>query len=152
MDRFLGRHVKRIDSKGRVSIPAAFRAVLSSDGFEGLFALRSLKVPAVDAGGNALLGEIDALLGGYDRYSDDYQVLSVALLGAGDTLTLDGEGRIVLPDWVRDASGITDEVVFVGQGTRFQFWSPERFAHFEQAARLKAAEIMTARSSRGGTV
>ena len=152
MDRFLGRHVKRIDSKGRVSIPAAFRAVLSSDGFEGLFALRSLKVPAVDAGGNALLGEIDALLGGYDRYSDDYRVLSVALLGAGDTLTLDGEGRIVLPDWVRDASGITDEVVFVGQGSRFQIWSPERFVHFEQAARLKAAVIMTARSSRGGTI
>jgi MraZ protein len=155
MDRFLGRHAKRIDAKGRISIPAAFRAVLTRDGFEGVFALRSLSQPAVDAGGHALIGQIDRLLSGYDVFSDAYQTLSTALLGGGDTLALDGEGRIVLPDWVRTQTGVTDEVIFVGQGTKFQIWSPERFAEMETAARREAAGILKARGERlpqsGGT-
>ena len=148
MDRFLGRHAKRIDAKGRVSIPASFRSVLARDGYDGLFALRSLNSPAVDAGGHALIGEIDALLAGYDPFSEDYQSLSIALLGGGDTLSLDAEGRIVMPDWIRAATDIRDEVIFVGQGSKFQLWSPERFAEIEVKARAQAAEIIRARSAR----
>eukprot|EP01037_Dinobryon_pediforme_P020016 gene20016-20543_t len=126
MDRFLGRHPKRIDAKGRVSIPAPFRAVLARDGFEGLFAVRSLMTEAIDAGGNALIAEIDGALAGYDTFSPEYQSLSVALMGGGDVLAIDTEGRIVVPDWIRAAAGIADEVAFVGQGTKFQMWAPER--------------------------
>jgi MraZ protein len=152
MDRFLGRHAKRIDAKGRVSIPAAFRSVLTRDGYDGVFALRSLSSPAIDAGGHALIGEIDALLSGYDPFSQDYQSLSIALLGGGDTLSLDAEGRIVVPDWIRATAEIRDDVVFVGQGSKFQIWSPERFAAVEADARAQAAEIIRARSSRSSAV
>ena len=34
MDRFVANFTLRLDSKGRVSIPGAFRAVLVRDGFE----------------------------------------------------------------------------------------------------------------------
>jgi MraZ protein len=148
MDRYLGRHSKRIDAKGRVSIPAPFRSVLARDGSEGVFALRSLMHPAVDAGGQALIGEIDALLSSYEPFSEDYQSLSIALLGGGDTLSMDGEGRIVLPDWIRETTGIADEVVFVGQGTKFQLWSPDRYGEIEARARADAAAILKARASR----
>jgi len=151
MDRFLGRHAKRIDAKGRVSIPATFRSVLARDGYEGLFALRSLGSPAVDAGGHALIGEIDTLLSAYEPFSDDYQSLSIALLGSGDTLTLDAEGRIVVPDWIRAATGIKDDMVFVGQGSKFQIWSPERFAEIEASARAQAIDIIKARGIRSVT-
>jgi MraZ protein len=36
MDRFVSNFTLRLDSKGRVSIPASFRSVLARDGFEGL--------------------------------------------------------------------------------------------------------------------
>jgi MraZ protein len=151
MNRFLGRHAKRIDAKGRVSIPAVFRGVLTRDGYEGVFALRSLNAPAVDAGGHALIGEIDTLLSSYEPFSDEYQSLSIALLGGGDTLTLDAEGRIVMPDWIRAAADIKDDVVFVGQGSKFQIWSPDHFAEVEAKARAQAADIIKARGSRSVT-
>ncbi|MDR3376309.1 MAG: division/cell wall cluster transcriptional repressor MraZ [Ancalomicrobiaceae bacterium] len=142
MDRFLGRHAKRIDTKGRVSVPAPFRAVLARDGFEGLFVVRSPVSEAVEAGGNQLIAEIDGLLAHFDRFSPEYHALSTALLGAGDTLALDAEGRIVVPDWLKQATGIAEEVVFVGLGTTFQLWEPERFHRFELQARETAARLM----------
>lgn len=148
MDRFLGRYVKRIDAKGRVSIPASFRAVLARDGFEGLFLVRSPVTDAVEAGGNRLIAEIDALLARFDRFSPEFQALSTAMLGSGDTLTLDAEGRIVVPDWLRQATGIAEEVTFVGLGNTFQIWEPERFRRFEEEARREAARLVRERGAR----
>ncbi len=63
MERFLSHFTHRFDAKGRISIPAPFRAALAKDGFEGLFTCPALEAPAQDCGGKALLAEIDALLG-----------------------------------------------------------------------------------------
>ena len=62
MDRFVSHYTLRLDTKGRVSIPAPFRAVLARDGFEGLYCYPTLDRPALDAGGNALLKEIETLI------------------------------------------------------------------------------------------
>ena len=51
MDRFLSSAVNRIDAKGRVSVPAPFRAVVQKRGYQDLYALRALDVPALDVGG-----------------------------------------------------------------------------------------------------
>ena len=62
MDRFVSNTTLRLDSKGRVSIPASFRSVLARDGFDGLYCYPALDRPAIDAGGNALMAEIEALI------------------------------------------------------------------------------------------
>ena len=51
MDRFLSNAVHRIDAKGRVSVPAHFRAVVARRGYSELYALRALDMPALDVGG-----------------------------------------------------------------------------------------------------
>lgn len=127
MDRFLSNFTNRLDAKGRVSIPAPFRATLARDGFEGLFLHPSLEVPALDAGGDRLLQEIDGLLQGLSPYSDERDSLATALLGVSEVLKVDGEGRVVLTDSLKAYAGIRDEAVFVGQGSKFQIWEPERF-------------------------
>ena len=48
MDRFVSHYTLRLDAKGRVSIPAPFRAVLARDGFEGLYCYPTLDRPALD--------------------------------------------------------------------------------------------------------
>ena len=55
MDEFVSTFTNRLDAKGRVSIPASFRAVLVRDGFEGLYCCPTLDRQAVDAGGTATL-------------------------------------------------------------------------------------------------
>ena len=63
MDRFVSHYTLRLDAKGRVSIPAPFRAVLARDGYEGIYCYPALGRPALDAGGHALLAEIETLIG-----------------------------------------------------------------------------------------
>ena len=128
MDRFVSNTTLRLDAKGRVSIPASFRSVLARDGFAGLYCYPALDQPAIDAGGQALLAEIEALVNRFAPYSGQREEFLVALYGRSETMTIDKEGRIVLPEGLKSHAGITDAVAFVGLGHKFQIWEPQRFA------------------------
>src|ERR671913_466096 len=127
MDRFVSNFTHRLDSKGRVSIPATFRAVLARDGFEGLYVHPALDAPALDAGGNQLLSEIDAFLQTLAPYSEERDRLSTALFGTSEILKVDPEGRVALTESVKAHAAITEAVAFVGLGHKFQIWEPARF-------------------------
>lgn len=127
MDRFVSHYTLRLDAKGRASIPATFRAVLARDDFDGLYCYPALDKPALDAGGNALLAEIEQLIAGFPAYSDQREELSLALYGTSETLKLDGEGRVILPEALKAHAGITDAITCVGLGHKFQIWEPGRF-------------------------
>ena len=136
MDRFVSNYTLRLDAKGRVSIPATFRQVLARDGFDGLYCYPSLDRPAIDAGGNALLGEIERLMSDFPPYSDEREDFSAALYGTSETLKIDGEGRVTLSERLKEHAGIADAVGFVGLGHKFQIWEPDRFrAHLTEATR-----------------
>ena len=127
MDRFVSHFTLRLDAKARVSIPASFRAVLARDGFEGLYCYPALDRPALDAGGNALLQEIETLIARFPPYSEEREQFSTALFGTSEVLKMDGEGRVVLTESLKAHAGITDEATFAGLGHRFQIWEPGRF-------------------------
>jgi MraZ protein len=127
MDRFVSHYMLRLDAKGRISVPAAFRTVLARDGFEGLYCHPALDRPALDAGGNALLAEIGALITSYPPYSDQREQFALSLYGTSETLKIDGEGRIVLTDSLKAHAGITEAATFVGLGHKFRIWEPGRF-------------------------
>jgi MraZ protein len=141
MDRFVSTFTNKIDAKGRVSIPAPFRAVLERDGYAGgIYCYPSLDAPALDAGGERLAKKIDGLLASLPDYSDERDELSVALYGDVQILTVDGDGRIVLPEGLRAHAGIGGQVTFVGLGDKFQIWEPDRFAERRAAARDKVRD------------
>jgi MraZ protein len=140
MDRFVSQYTSKLDSKGRVAIPAPFRNLLDKDGFEGLYVHPALDFPALDCGGNALLREIDCLMERFPAYSEERDVFATALMGASQILRRDAEGRFIVTDMMRDVTSITDSVTFVGQGQKFQIWEPARFVrHFDESrSRLRA--------------
>jgi MraZ protein len=141
MDRFVSNFTSRLDAKGRVSIPAPFRTVLAKDGFEGLYVHPALDAPALDAGGNRLLNEIETFLASLPPYSDERDQLSTALFGTSEILKVDPEGRVILTEAVKAHAGVANQVTFVGLGDKFQIWEPERFrAHLEQA-RTKVRDL-----------
>jgi len=127
MDRFVSHYLLRLDAKGRVSVPAQFRAVLARDGFDGLYCYPALDRPALDAGGNALLADIEAVIAGFSPYSEEREQFSLALHGTSETLKIDGEGRVVLTDTLKAHADISDAAAFVGLGHKFQIWEPNRF-------------------------
>ena len=126
MDRFVSHYLLRLDAKGRVSIPAPFRAVLSRDGFDGLFCCPALDRPAIDVGGSALLAEIEQLIAGFAPYSEEREQFSTALYGTSETLKMDAEGRVTLTEALKDHAGIMEAASFVGLGHKFQIWAPDR--------------------------
>ena len=127
MDRFVSHFTLRLDSKGRVSIPAPFRNVLTRDGFEGLYCYPTLDRPALDAGGHALLAEIEALIARFPPFSNERERFAAALYGTSEVLRMDAEGRVMLPEALKTHAGITQAAAFVGLGNKFQIWEPDRF-------------------------
>ena len=146
--RFLSNFTSRLDQKGRVSVPAPFRAVLTRDGFEGLYVHPALVAPALDAGGHTLLNEIDSFLSTLPPYSDERDHLSTALLETSEILKLDPEGRVILTESAKAHAGITEAATFVGLGHKFQIWEPQAFlAHLAQG-RVRVRELKQRLGSR----
>ena len=141
MDEFVSTFTNRLDSKGRVSIPAPFRSVLMRDGFEGLYCCPTLDQNAVDAGGNRLREQIRAMLALFEPFSEDHELLSTTLIGESEILRVDPEGRVALPEAIKLHAGIGEAVTFVGQGYKFQIWEPERFAAYREEAKNRARDL-----------
>ena len=151
MDRFLSNSVNRIDAKGRVSVPGPFRAIAAKRGLPELYALRGLEEPALDVGGMDLLDRYERQLGLQDpflRTSDD---MSTYIHGEGMFLKLDADGRITMSDAIREHTGITTEVGFLGRGAFFQIWEPGRMRQHMEQARTRLVALRQAASARSGT-
>jgi MraZ protein len=141
MDGFVATFVNRLDQKGRVSVPAPFRAVLAREGQEGVYCYPALDRPAIDAGGAELRAAIATRLQPFETFSDDYEILSTAFYGESRILKIDPDGRVILPEEFRAYAGVTDTAVFVGQGFKFQIWEPEHFAERQREARAHLRSV-----------
>jgi MraZ protein len=141
MDGFISTFTNRVDAKGRVSIPASFRGVLSDDGFDGIYCCPTLDRKAVDAGGNRFRQTIREFLRGFEPLSEDHELLATTLIGESEVLKFDQDGRVVLTDTIRKYAGITDKVTFVGQDYKFQLWEPERFIAYREEAKNRLRDI-----------
>jgi MraZ protein len=141
MDRFLSNAVNRIDAKGRVSVPAHFRAVVQKRGYADLYALRALEVPALDVGGLDLLDRYEERIALEDPFLQTADDMSFFCHGDGGFLKLDQDGRITVTDFIREHTGIAQEVAFVGRGNFFQMWEPERLRAYGAEVRARLLKL-----------
>ena len=141
MDEFVSSFTNKIDGKGRVSVPAPFRAVLAKENSDEVFCHPALDSPALDAGGPRLVRHIRSLLEDLSPYSDEKDQLATALFGESEYLKIDGDGRMIVPERLRLVAGLTDMVSFVGLGDKFQIWQPGKFEVARQEARSKVRDL-----------
>jgi MraZ protein len=134
---FLSSFANRIDKKGRVSVPASFRAVLGPDA-PGIVVFRSLQLEALEGCSIAHLELLSESLEKLDLAPDVYELIETTIFGGSVQVPFDSEGRIMLPPHLASAVGITDEVAFVGRRKTFQLWNPEKLAAHDAAARSAA--------------
>ncbi len=128
MPLFTSTYTNKVDKKGRVSIPAAFRATLPAKD-QSITVLPSLVSKAIDGFDYQYLGEISNRLSNFDMITTPRRPLDPAakILSRSLTISFDGDGRIVLPQELMKHAGITDRAVFVGFGRTFQILSPEEY-------------------------
>jgi MraZ protein len=132
---FISTYNFKIDRKGRVSVPADFRAVMTAKGEDGLDVLPLAGVKAVRAIGADLLSKIGQsadLLAAFKPSSlDDAAILAADLVA----LQIDSEGRVGLPEALIAHCGLTDSVTFAGRIQFFEIWNPDAFAAGQAAKR-----------------
>jgi MraZ protein len=126
-----------VDEKRRVQIPAKWRSERPEDLTlivwpKGQWAEACLLVlpPDIWLG---LAQKLKAM-----SFSDPKAEALRRLIGTkSDRVTLDKAGRICLPEWMAQATGIGKEAVLVGLVDRFQIWDPDR----HEAASAEDAEL-----------
>ena len=118
-----------------------FAAVLAKEQSDEIFCHPALDSAALDAGGPRLVKHIRGLLEDLAPYSDEKDQLATALFGESEYLKIDSDGRIVLPQRLRDVAGFKGQVTFVGLGDKFQMWEPEQFEEARNAARSKVRDL-----------
>ena len=137
MNRFLSNATNRIDAKGRVSVPSSFRAVLAQRDIRELYCFQDFVFPAISVGGPELLDRFERQIAGEDPFSPMANRMSRLIPGGGVFMKLDSEGRLMVTDFIRDFTGITTDVTFVGRADHFQLWAPQAFEVEQAAARAE---------------
>lgn len=129
---FRGRFEHALDPKGRVSIPAKFREVLSANNDERL-----------------IITNFDGCLWGYPvaewqafeekvaalpQFKPEVIALQRVFVSAATECPIDKQGRILVPPTLRDYAGIVKDLVFVGMTRRIEVWAADRWrAQFAKA-------------------
>lgn len=123
---FKGTYRHRIDPKGRLPVPAAFRRLLRDE--------RRVVVTLLDQCLAAYPPEewarLEAQLGTLPAFSRPVKALTRLLASRAADCEIDVQGRILLPPALRDAAGLSRDAVVVGVLNRFEVWSPDAWDSF----------------------
>lgn len=131
---FTGEHRNKVDRKGRVSLPADFRAELPEGDGRYIYIYPSPKLEnALEAIDRAQLEALTENIDSFGKYTREQEYFTTTILNRARKLSIDGEGRIVLPEDFRNAAQIDETAVFIGAGRQFQIWQPERYAAYAAA-------------------
>jgi MraZ protein len=156
MALFNGTYVQNFDAKGRVSVPASFRAALRAGAVnipqsgEGpvsipLVLRPSEKAQCIEAlteqKHQGLVAELEKL----DPLSEEYDALATVLFADAYPIETDKEGRIIVHDALLGHAGLSRSgtVAFVGMGTRFQLWNPDNVPGHKASAQAVNRQRMT---------
>ena len=127
MSLFLSSYENRLDTKGRISVPASFRASVASEKFVGVVLYRSFTHNCIEGLSMSRMEQLASAtdkMGVFDSNLDD---LSALLFADARPLAFDVTGRIVIPEDLLRHAGIKDKALFVGRGNSFQIWNPDEF-------------------------
>ena len=127
MSLFLSSYENRLDTKGRISVPASFRASVANENFAGVVLFRSFTNNCIEGFSMSRMEKMANAtdqMGIFDSELDD---LSAMLFADARPLAFDVAGRIVIPSDLLKHAEITGRAIFVGRGNSFQIWNPDAF-------------------------
>ena len=118
---FRGINSITIDAKGRMAIPARYRDLLDS-----------AMVLTIDTEETCLLlypvlewQKIEASLQKLPSFNAAARRIQRLLIGHATDIDLDTQGRILLPQELRQYANLQKQAVLIGQGNKFEVWNDE---------------------------
>lgn len=121
--RFLGNIEAKTDAKGRAFLPAQFRKVLAASGEDTLVlrqdVFENLLVLYPESVWNRLMDDMRSKLSRWDRQQ---QMAYRTFVSSVVELSIDGNGRILIPRSFLETAGIKQSIRFVGMGDTIEIW------------------------------
>lgn len=134
---FRGHFEHAIDDKGRTSLPARFRDVLASSGDVRLVVTPALGDPCLDVYPLAAWEQLEAKLAQLNAFDPQVIEFRRFYVSAAVECELDKQGRILVPNGLREHAGLSKNVLWLGHGQKAELWSREQW---EALSRKKSAE------------
>ena len=135
---FLSSFENKIDKKGRVSVPATFRAHLSSMGYNSFISYPSFNHTALEACSQDRIEKLSNTIDSLNPFEEKRDYFATSILSESVNLQLDTEGRTSLTEKLLDHAKIKNNILFVGLGKTFQMWEPKLFEKFKILAQKKS--------------
>ncbi len=125
--RFLGNIEAKTDAKGRAFLPATFRKVLQAGGDERLVLRKDVFQPCLVLYPESVWNEqMDALRSRLNRWNKQHQQVFRQFVSEVELLTLDGNGRFLIPKRYLRMADIIQDIKFIGMGDTIEIWSNQK--------------------------
>ena len=116
-----------MDAKGRVFLPAAFRKILQGGGDERLVLRKDVFQPCLTLYPESVWNEqMDTLRQRLNRWNKQHQQVFRQFVSEVEILTLDGNGRFLIPKRYQRMAGIELDIKFIGMGDTIEIWSSQK--------------------------
>lgn len=140
---FTGTYPHKLDAKGRVSLPVAYRNTLKSLDSDHVVLIpqyysKDYHIGLSEKGHEAAIASIER---NRELSMEERRAMLRPLVADALLLMPDDAGRIVLPRDMREALGLKGEVLFTALGPFFEIWNPATHAARE-AADAPRADLM----------
>ncbi|MDQ1437588.1 MAG: transcriptional regulator MraZ [Acidimicrobiaceae bacterium] len=119
MARFFGRYEHSLDPKGRVILPAKFRAAFDEGGFLTQFHDRCLALWTPDEFETQMRGMQEA----QEQGREQRNLARLWSSGSAD-VEVDRQGRMPIPQRLREFARLDGDVLVIGAIDRVELWSP----------------------------
>jgi MraZ protein len=123
-----GTYRHRIDAKGRLPVPAAFRRALADAGSPTLVVTPLDQCLAAYPAAEWV--RLEQQLAQLPPFSGPAKAVTRLVASRAVDCDLDVQGRILLPADLRRTAGLKSEAVVIGVLNRFEVWAPERWDSF----------------------
>ena len=122
--RFLGNIEAKMDAKGRAFLPAVYHKILQAGSDERLVLRKDVFQPCLVLYPESVWNEqMDALRQRLNRWNKQHQQVFRQFVSEVEVLTLDGNGRFLVPKRYLRMADIEQDVKFVGMGDTIEIWS-----------------------------
>jgi len=122
---FRGLHSISLDAKGRMAMPARFRGIIEEH-------CQGQLVVTIDQDGESLVvyplnefEQIERKVAALSSFHPESRRLKNIFIGHATEVNLDGSGRILIPQNLRQFVGLDKKVALVGQGNKLAIWNDE---------------------------
>lgn len=125
--RFIGNIEAKTDSKGRVFLPACFRRILQSGGCEKVMLRKDVYQDCLVLYPEESWNEqLNLLRSRLDKWNSKHQMIFRQFVADIEELSIDSNGRILLPKRYMNMAAIKQEVRFIGMDDTIEIWAKEK--------------------------